>query len=93
VSLQHHGHDLHRAGQPVENLYVESFNSRMRDEHWNTEEFTTLTEAQILTETWRIEYNTIRPHSALGGLTPDEYAAAWTTTNTNQQDQPIPTLS
>jgi putative transposase len=48
----------------------------MRDEHWNTEEFTTLTEAQILTETWRIEYNTIRPHSALAGLTPDEYAAA-----------------
>ena len=56
----------------------------MRDEHWNTEEFTTLTEAQILTETWRIEYNTIRPHSALAGLTPDEYAAARTTTNTDK---------
>jgi putative transposase len=80
-------------GSPWENPYVESFNSRMRDEHWNTEEFTTLTEAQILTETWRIEYNTIRPHSALGGLTPDEYAAAWTITSTNKQDQPIPTLS
>jgi len=80
-------------GSPWENAYVESFNSRMRDEHWNTEEFTTLTEAQILTETWRIEYNTIRPHSALGGLTPDEYAAVWTTTTTNKQDQPTPTLS
>src|SRR5579875_2852414 len=52
-------------GSPWENPYVESLNSRMRDEHWNVEEFTTLTEARILTEQWRIEYNTIRPHSAL----------------------------
>jgi putative transposase len=80
-------------GSPWENPFIESFNSRMRDEHWNTEEFTTLTEAQILTETWRIEYNTIRPHSALGGLTPDAYAAVWTTTTTTKQDQPTPTLS
>ncbi len=80
-------------GSPWENPFIESFNSRMRDEHWNTEEFTTLTEAQILTETWRIEYNTIRPHSALGGLTPNAYAAVWTTTTTNKQDQPTPTLS
>ncbi len=79
-------------GSPWENPYVESFNSRMRDEHWNTEEFTALTETQILTETWRIEYNTIRPHSALVGLTPDEYAAVWITT-THKQDQPTPTLS
>jgi putative transposase len=80
-------------GSPWENPFIESFNSRMRDEHWNTEEFTTLTEAQILTETWRIEYNTIRPHSALGGLTPDTYASVWTTTTTNKQGQPTPTLS
>jgi putative transposase len=80
-------------GSPWENPFIESFNSRMRDEHWNTEEFTTLTEAQILTETWRIEYNTIRPHSALGGLAPDAYAAVWQTTTTNKQDQPTPTLS
>lgn len=38
------------------------------------EEFCTLTEAQILTEQWRIGYNMIRPHSALAGLTADEYA-------------------
>jgi putative transposase len=80
-------------GSPWENPFIESFNSRMRDEHWNTEEFTTLTEAQILTETWRIEYNTIRPHSALDGLTPNAYAAVWATTTTSKQDQPTPTLS
>jgi transposase InsO family protein len=39
----------------------------------------TLTEAKILTETWRIEYNTIRPHSALDGHPPDEYAEKWRT--------------
>jgi putative transposase len=76
-------------GSPWQNPYVESFNSRMRDEHWNVEEFTTLTEAQILTEQWRIEYNTIRPHSALAGHPPDEYAERWRTEN----KQPTPTLS
>jgi putative transposase len=75
-------------GSPWQNPYVESFNSRMRDEHWNVEEFTTLTEAQILTEQWRIEYNTIRPHSALAGHPPDEYAEKW-----QKDQQPTPTLS
>lgn len=76
-------------GSPWENPYIESFNSRMRDEHWNVEEFTTLTEARILTEEWRIEYNTIRPHSALDGHPPDEYAEQW---HSNHQ-QMTPTLS
>jgi putative transposase len=76
-------------GSPWQNPYIESFNSRMRDEHWNVEEFTTLTEAQILTEQWRIEYNTIRPHSALDGHPPDEYAERWRTNS----KQPTPTLS
>ncbi len=35
-------------------------------------------EAQVVIETWRIEYNTYRPHSALGGLTPVEFACQWT---------------
>jgi transposase InsO family protein len=60
-------------GCPWENPYVESFNGRVRDELLNIEEFGTLAEAQILIEAWRIEYNTYRPHSALGGLTPAEY--------------------
>jgi transposase InsO family protein len=47
----------------------------------NIEEFTSLTLAQVVVEAWRIEYNTYRPHSALGGLTPAEYAANWTSTN------------
>ena len=68
-------------GSPWENPFVESFNSRVRDEHFNLEEFATLHEAQVLTEAWRTEYNTYRPHSSLGDLTPAEYAATWTNTN------------
>jgi transposase InsO family protein len=41
---------------------------------------TSLTLAQVVVEAWRIEYNTYRPHSALDGLTPAEYAATWTST-------------
>ncbi len=44
------------------------------DELLNGEDFATLAEAQVIVEAWRVEYNTERPHSALGGLTPVEYA-------------------
>jgi putative transposase len=75
-------------GSPWENPYVESFHSRMRDEHWNLEEFCTLAEARILTEQWRIEYNTIRPHSALAGLPPDEFAEKWDSHHHQIQQKP-----
>jgi putative transposase len=53
-------------GSPWENGYIESFNGRCRDELLNREIFTTLTEAKVLIENWRREYNEIRPHSSLG---------------------------
>ena len=53
-------------GSPWENGYIESFNGKIRDELLNREIFTTLTEAQVLIEFWRREYNHLRPHSALG---------------------------
>ncbi len=52
-------------GSPWENGYIESFNGKLRDELLNREIFTTLTEAKVLIEQWRQEYNQIRPHSAL----------------------------
>ena len=61
-------------GSPWQNPWVESFNGRVRDELLNITEFGSLTEARILIEDWRKEYNTWRPHSSLGGLTPAEYA-------------------
>lgn len=64
-------------GSPWENPFVESFNGRVRDELLNVEAFETLTEAQVIVEDWRIEYNNYRPHSSLDMLTPVEYARAW----------------
>jgi transposase InsO family protein len=52
-------------GSPWENGYVESFNGKLRDELLNREIFFTLTEAKVLVERWRQEYNTRRPHSSL----------------------------
>ena len=47
------------------------------DELLNVEAFETLLEAQVLAEDFRIDYNTYRPHSALGQLTPAEFAERW----------------
>src|SRR5512136_425300 len=52
-------------GSPWENGYIESFNGKLRDELLNREIFTTLTEAKVLIEGWRKEYNTSRLHSSL----------------------------
>ena len=53
-------------GSPWENGYIESFNGKLRDELLNREIFMTLTEAKVLIEQWRQEYNQVRPHSSLG---------------------------
>jgi putative transposase len=53
-------------GSPWENGYCESFNGKLRDECLNGEIFYSLKEAQVIIEQWRVEYNTKRPHSALG---------------------------
>ena len=53
-------------GSPWENGSVESFNGKLGDELLDREIFYTLTEAKILIERWRRQYNTVRPHSALG---------------------------
>jgi putative transposase len=66
-------------GSPWQNPWVESYGSRMRDELLAIEQFDTLLEAQILVADWRDEYNDYRPHSALGMLTPTEYATRWRT--------------
>ncbi len=64
-------------GSPWQNPWVESYGSRMRDELLAIEQFDSLLEAQVLVQDWRAEYNTYRPHSALGMLTPAEFANRW----------------
>ena len=64
-------------GSPWENGYIESFNGKLRDELLSRELFDSLSEAQVLVERWRQEYNTIRPHSALGYQPPAPESFAW----------------
>ena len=66
-------------GSPWENGYIESFNGKLRDELLDREIFYTLGEAKILIERWRQEYNTFRPHSALGYRPPAPEAVQWPT--------------
>ena len=64
-------------GSPWENGYVESFNGKLRDELLDREIFYTLTEAKVLIERWRQEYNTVRPHSSLGYRPPAPETVLW----------------
>jgi putative transposase len=64
-------------GSPWENGFIESFNSKLRDELLNGEIFYSLKEARILIEAWRRYYNTIRPHSALAYRPPAPEVALW----------------
>jgi putative transposase len=62
-------------GKPTQNAFIESFNGRLRDELLNETLFVTLAQARVVLEHRRRDYNTQRPHSALGNLTPAAYAA------------------
>ena len=53
-------------GSPWENGHCESSNGKLPDECLNGQIFYSLKEAQVVIEQWRVEYNTRRPHSALG---------------------------
>ena len=70
-----HGVKLHliEPGKPTQNAYIESFNGKLRDECLNANYFMTLADARTKIEAWRIAYNTERPHSSLGYLTPEEF--------------------
>src|ERR1700730_1917340 len=74
-------------GSPWENGYCESFNGKLRDECLNGEIFYSLKEAQVVIEKWRVEYNTKRPHSALGYRPPAPAACSpW---GANPSSQPM----
>ena len=61
-------------GSPWENGYIESFNSRLRDELLNGEIFLHIDELKYVVERWRMDYNHYRPHSSLSYMTPAEFA-------------------
>lgn len=61
-------------GKPQQNGFTESLNGKIRDEFLNENWFNSVAEARVLLEAWRQDYNSVRPHSSLGYLTPKEYA-------------------
>jgi putative transposase len=61
-------------GKPTQNAFVESFNGKLRDELLNETLFTSLAHAREALADWRSDFNTVRPHSGVGGLTPALYA-------------------
>jgi len=63
-------------GSPWENGYAESFHGRFRDAFLSLEVFETLPATRLLTQIWRKDYNTCRPHSSLGYRTPSDFASA-----------------
>jgi len=67
-------------GKPMQNGYIESFNGRMRDELLNESLFLDLDQARKIIAAWVVDYNTRRPHSAIGYRTPATYANHLTAT-------------
>jgi putative transposase len=78
-------------GKPQQNGFMESFNGKLRDECLNEHVFASLAEARRIIEAWRIDYNTVRPHSSLDYLTPEEFAARWhAAANQTSSPDPVP---
>ena len=67
--------DFSRPGKPTDNAYVESFNGSLRDECLNVNWFLSLEDARGKIEAWRRHYNESRPHTALGDVSPNEFAS------------------
>ena len=68
--------EFSRRGKPTDNGLIESFNGRLRAECLNENWFLSLDDARSKVESWRRHYNGERPHSALGYLAPEEFAAS-----------------
>ena len=67
--------DYSRPGKPTDNAFIESFNSRFRQECLNQHWFLSLKDAKVKIEEWWREYNSHRPHSAINYKTPEEFVA------------------
>jgi putative transposase len=66
-------------GSPWENPFVESFNSRVRDELLAVEVFSCLAEVKVMLKDFRRDYNRCRPHRAHGMMTPVAFKTGWET--------------
>ena len=77
--------DFSRPGTPTDNAHIESFNGSFRDECLNLNWFASIAEAKRYAEAWRRDYNESRPHMALNGLSPAEFARQQRTCDNKQR--------
>ena len=66
--------EFSRPGKPTDNAFIESFNGSFRAECLNASWFLSLADARSKCESWRADYNEVRPHSSIGQKTPVELA-------------------
>jgi putative transposase len=73
-------------GRPIQNAFVESFQGRLRDECLNRHWFVGLADARRTIEAWRVDYNHVRPHSALRYRSPEEFRQAFEAATVTRQE-------
>lgn len=83
--------DFSRPGKPTDDAFIESFNSRLRQECLNENWFLSLVDAKQKIEAWRHHYYEARPHGSLGNLAPSEFAPNGQKTKT-KNDSKIRTM-
>jgi len=76
-------------GSPWQNAYCESFNSIFRTTCLDRCLFASMTEARVIIDNWLDEYNTVRPHGSLGGMTPETFLQRWAEQNIDQQPKSL----
>ena len=74
-------------GKLQQNAFIESFNGRLRDELLNETLFSSLAHARAALVQWKLDYNTVRPHSGIGNLPPADYAKL--STPASQRDEAL----
>jgi putative transposase len=62
--------DFSRPGKPTDNAFIESFNGTFRAECLNAHWLMSLADARQKIEDWRRDYNEVRPHNAIGNISP-----------------------
>jgi putative transposase len=80
-------------GSPWENGFIESFNARLRGELLDGEIFYSLREAEVVVESWRRPYNTVRPHASLGYRAPAPEVIVPAFASSQPASPPIPAMA
>lgn len=76
-------------GEPTQNAYIERNNGSLRRELLDAYLFTTLKEIREMTMVWQRDYNSLRPHKALGYLSPNQYYQQWISRNTTDKESDV----